>query len=189
MAKIYNNNSTFGVHDTVNQFQYYERHGKQLVRKPGVRTAPFSAGQKNQQSKFKEGVRYYNSIKHDAAMMLAYRKKAGPGQTAYNVAVADSMNAPVIESVNINGLIAQTGLQISVIAKDDFRVAEVRIRIEDANGNVLEEANAIPIAIGTTDNFNWVYTTTAAGVAVVGNKVSVTARDLPGNFITKEKII
>lgn len=56
MAKMTNNNATFGIRGKVNQLVYSQRNGETVVSKPPIRTAPFSEGQKNIVSIFKQAV-------------------------------------------------------------------------------------------------------------------------------------
>jgi hypothetical protein len=195
MAKIYHNTATHGMNGQVNQFVYYDRYGKDIAAKPGVRKAPFSAEQKNLQSRFKRGVAYATMCAAtDPALMLAYKSKAQAGQTGHNIAIADYCNSPVIISVDISDakLVAggrKNAFRISAMVTDDFRVATVKIRIEDQNGKLVEKGDAVIQA----DGLNWIYTTRAyrpgASSTTTKKRVTITATDVPGNSVFEERII
>jgi hypothetical protein len=116
---------------------------------------------------------------------MAYSKKAKPGQTTYNMAVADFFKSPEILAVDISALTAAVGSKISAMVIDNFRVEAVNVKIERGDGSLLEEGNASP----ENDGLNWVYITTSEGAYTSGNRIIITAIDLPGNKTVEEKII
>jgi hypothetical protein len=61
----------------------------------------------------------------------------------------------------------------------------VKVGIEKSDGTLIEEGNA---AI-QPDGLNWQYTTTTANGNNAGNKLLITATDLPGHSITEQKTI
>lgn len=185
MAKNTNNNATFGMSGRVNQFVFRQRFGKTVVAKLPVRTAPLTESQKIVNSTFKKAVLYARTILQDEAIRLAYGKKMIPGQTTHNIAIADFFKAPEILSVDILGVNDPSGSKIIVMAIDNFRVEVVKIQIEKADGTVVEEGNAIL----QNEGLNWVYYTTVENANTSGNKIRVTAIDLPGNKTVEEKII
>ncbi len=67
---------------------------------------------------------------------------------------------------------------IGVTAVDDFRVAQVRVRIENGDGTLVETG----LAVQQADPHQWVYTATAANASLAGDKLTVQATDLPGNL-------
>jgi hypothetical protein len=107
-----------------------------------------------------------------------YGKKAASGQTPFNVAFRDYLKAPVVKSISTENYNGATGSIIEVRAKDDFRVAAVKVRIRDANGVLLEEGNAI---LNPIDRNKWSYATVQLNDSPAGCIVSATAFDLPGN--------
>jgi hypothetical protein len=90
-------------------------------------------------------------------------------KNAYNVALGDWFNPPVIQRVE------RKGKAIRVQAKDDVRVAGVQVMILNEQGKVMENEDATK---GKGDW--WEYTQTAEG------KVIVEARDLAGNVVKAE---
>jgi len=66
-----------------------------------------------------------------------------------------------------------------VNAKDDFRVALVKVSIHSAAGVLIEEGNAI---LDPIKRRLWNYTATQNNATATGSVISATATDLPGNF-------
>ena len=185
MAKMKDNNATHGIRGKVNQLVYSQRNGETVVSKPPIRTAPYSEAQKNITSIFKQAVLYARAILQNAAIRLAYKAKAKRGQSAYNLAIADYFKPPVIVSVDLSHLANQVGSTITALVTDNFRVEAVKVKIEKANGALLEEGNAVL----QPDGLNWQYTTTTANGNTAGNTVSIIATDLPGHSIVEQKTI
>ncbi len=182
MAKMKDNNATHGIRGKVNQFVYSQRFGETLVSKPPIRTAPYTDEQKQVQSVFKRGVLYARSVLMDAAIREAYKQKARRGVSPFNMAVADFCKGPEIVSIDLSNIGTAPGGSISSVALDNFKVQSVKVSIHAADGSEVESGQAVQQADGLT----WVYTTTSAGAHNAGNKVSITATDVPGNSIVDE---
>jgi len=185
MAKMKDNNATHGISGKVNQFVYRQRNGETVVSKPPIRTAPYSEGQMNIVSIFKQAVLYARTILQNAAIRQAYKAKTKRGQSAFNLAIADYFKPPVIVSVDLGQLANQVGSKITALVTDNFRVEKVKVKIEKSNGVLLEEGDAVL----QPDGLNWQYTTTTANGNTAGNKVSIIASDLPGHSIVEQKTI
>ena len=185
MAKMKDNNATFGIRGKVNQFVYSQRNGETVVSKPPIRTAPYSEEQKNIVSIFKQAVLYARAILQNAAIKQAYKKKAKRGQSAFNLAIADFFKPPVVVAVDLIGFTNQAGSKITALVTDNFRVETVKVKIEKVNGTLLEEGDAVLLP----DGLNWQYTTTTANANTTGNTVSIIATDLPGHSIVELKTI
>ena len=185
MAKMKDNNATHGIRGKVNQFVYRQRNGETVVSKPPIRTAPYSEEQKNIVSIFKQAVLYARAILQNAAIKQAYKKKAKRGQSAFNLAIADFFKPPVVVAVDLSGFTDQAGSKITALVTDNFRVETVKVKIEKANGTLLEEGDAVL----QPDGLNWQYTTTTANSNNSGNTVSIIATDLPGHSIIEQKTI
>lgn len=93
----------------------------------------------------------------------------GTMKNAYNVAMGDWFNPPVIHRLG------RYGAAVRIWATDDVQVAGVSVSVLDENGEVLEQGEAVQ---GRGDW--WEYSPSAAG------KVVVEARDLPGNRVSAE---
>jgi len=135
--------------------------------------------------KFQEAVIYGKSAISDPAIKALYTEKASAGQSAYNVAVADYFSAPDIKEVDLSAYTGAVGSTIKIKAIDDFKVAKVFVRIATTDGSLIEEGNAVLQA----DGLYWLYTATQLNNSPAGDKITVTAWDLPNNSAVKEKVL
>jgi hypothetical protein len=100
------------------------------------------------------------------------------------VAVADFFNAPDIESVDLSGYSGKAGNIIRIFVTDDFTVSSVTVSIHNADGSPVEEGYTQP-SVG----YEWRYTATAANETLAGDRILITASDLPGNAATGEQTL
>ncbi|MEO5912075.1 MAG: hypothetical protein ABIP95_14385 [Pelobium sp.] len=75
----------------------------------------------------------------------------------------------------------QVGDGILVKVTDDFRVSEVKVRLEDAVGTLLEGGDAVM----QTDGLTWAYSASTEQATIAGLKFQFKAYDLPGNETVK----
>lgn len=95
------------------------------------------------------------------------------------MALRDFLKAPVVKKINTEMYNGTPGSTIIVHAKDDFRVAEVKVSIYlTSTGDLLEEGNA---TLAPINREKWIYTTSQANASLVGLTIIATATDLPGN--------
>ena len=163
---------------------FSQRFGQTIVGKVPLRSGTSTASQLAVREKFSQATIYAVSAISDPATKKDYEAMAIPGQSAYNLAIADFFNAPEIESTDTAGYSGNIGGLIKVKAKDDFRVAKVTVIISKANGTIVEQGDAVSM-----NGVDWVYTATIANSAYSGNKVKVQVRDLPGNLTEAESTL
>ena len=187
MATSKNNVVTHGLSGKVADLLVFsQRNGKTIVGKvPDKTHVHQSDKQKETVHKFQEAVIYAKSAISDNTTKDAYQGKAGGGVSAYNLALADFMNAPDIDEVDLSGYTGKAGQQIVVRATDDFKVVYVTVAIYGSNGALVEQGNAALSANG----LDWVYITTAETGEPVGDKIVIRASDIPGNVTEKSKVI
>jgi hypothetical protein len=101
------------------------------------------------------------------------------------VAVADYFNAPQIELIDPGRYSGAVGSTITVTVTDDFAVSSVYVKIENMDGTLVEEGEAILESSG----IEWVYTATVANESLSGDKITVTAYDMPGNTDQQENVM
>ena len=168
MAKIVKNTALQGVNGSIGNLVYRQMPdgSTRVSRKPDFRNRKFSQDQKNHQSRFKQAVAYACLA---AKSQPIYAELArGTSKTPYNLALSDWFNPPVIERIE------RKGNSIRVTASDNIRVTEVRIRIVDMEGNVLEEGQASQVD-PAEDPERWEYLSDTPG------RLEITACDLAGN--------
>jgi hypothetical protein len=184
MARSKNNVVTHGLSGKVGDMLVFsQRNGKTIVSKIPNRTAPQSDAQIQHLQKFQEAVIYAKSVMADPTTKAAYAAKAQGGVTAYNVAVADLLNAPNIESINLSAYTGKIGDKIIIRATDDFKVTKVTVTITNADNSLVEKGEAVLSANG----LDWVYTAATVNADLSGDKIVVQAFDLPGNLTEKQQ--
>lgn len=123
----------------------------------------FSKAQKDHQSRFKEASRY---ARFAAKSQPIYAERArGTLKTAYNIALSDWFNPPVIHQIE------WSEGQIRVEARDDVLVTKVQVMVLDETGQVLEKGEAI-----RSDGDWWEFASHDQGTTIIAE-----AWDLPGH--------
>lgn len=187
MSHIKKNVVTHGLSGKVDTLVFRQRSGKTIVATaPGERAfTELNAAQKAVRSAFKKAITYAKAAITNLQLKQAYKEKAKAGQSAYNRATVDFFNAPEIDEIDNSLYTGQVGNVINVPVTDDFRVASVHFKIEKPDGSLLEQGNAVADA----DGLHWMYSATIANSNVTGSIITVTAKDLPGNSVSKTKTI
>ncbi|WP_343673121.1 hypothetical protein [Chitinophaga sp.] len=156
------------------QITIYERNGQIIMaKKRGPSKKKPTKKQLEARYKMRVAAAYAVVILEDPEIKAYYKSLAGPGQNAYNMAVKDAYRSPEVQNIQFE---EET---VVVTAKDEFRVAEVNVRVVDAAGNIVEKGKA---ELGR-NGVDWYYK--AAGLPP-GGKVIVVAVDLPGNETVRE---
>jgi hypothetical protein len=177
---------TKGLSGRIQELVFSQRHGKTFVTSsPQPSNVPASEEQIAIRHTFKDAVRYAKAILTNVANLVAYKAKAKPGQSAYNVAIADFFKPPSIGAIDKSSYTAQAGSFLSAQVTDDFQVASVEVRIENAGGQLIE-AGAATLQ---EDGLHYRYTTTATVANIAGNRITFIATDMPGHLVTKQTTI
>jgi hypothetical protein len=140
------------------------RDGSVVVSmRPIFHRRKFSQAQKDHQSRFKEAAQY---ARFAAKSQPIYAERArGTLKTAYNLALSDWFNSPVIHQIEW-----REG-QIRVEARDDVLVTRVQVTVLDEGGEILEKGEAI-----RSDGDWWEFLSHARGTTIIAE-----AWDLPGH--------
>ena len=181
MAKFGNNFLTHELSGMLGDLVVFrQRDGKTiLANKPGKRNHEPSAAQAAHQQRFQEAVLYAKSVKTIPEKEAEYAVKAVDGLSVYNnVALADFMQAPHIDEIDVTLYNGQPGSKIRIRAVDDFKVAEVTVDVETAEGVQVEHG----AAVRELNNLDWIYTVTGDLGSSAGQKIVIRASDLPGNL-------
>lgn len=187
MAQSKNNIITHGLSGKVGYLIVFRnRNGKTIVAsKPKERKGELSEAQKEHQRNFQQAVIYAKSALNNPETKQAYKDAADTGESAYNVAIADFMNAPDIEQINLTGYSGRIGDTISIKVNDDFLVQEVSVTILNADGTEVERG----LAQLSSGGLDWLYTATAVNESLEGDKIIIQASDMPGNITEKEETL
>jgi len=170
MAKVKRNIVMSGVSGSLGPDHYARitRDGRTIIsQKPDFSNRQFSEGQFDHQSRMKQAAAYAKVASRDNPMYA--KKAAGTSKNAYNVALGDWFNAPVIHRIEWH-----EG-KVRVDATDDMMVTKVTVTILDEEGQRLEQGEA-ELSLGVW----WDYKASNRG------RILVEARDLAGNVTRKE---
>ena len=163
---------------------FRQRAGKTVISlPPAAREDNPTNDQVEVRGRFKDANRYAKTATADPVLKAAYKAKARPGTTAFNVAMVDFFKAPEILEVDISNYTGLAGEPILILATDDFRVQSVMVSIINAVGDVIESGAAM--VHPESDDF-WTYTTIATNPDGASGAVKVQVSDLPGNVTTQE---
>lgn len=131
--------------------------------RPDFSRRKFSKAQKDHQTRFQEASTY---ARFAARAQPIYAELAkGTLKTAYNIALSDWFNPPVIHQIE------WSAGQIRVEARDDVLVTKVQVTMLDEAGQVLEKGDAI-----RCDGDWWEFPSKARGTMIIAE-----AWDLPGH--------
>lgn len=167
MARVHKNAIIEGLSGMIGDQLVFRtlRDGRTIVcSKPDFSRRVLSADQKAHHAKFRQAAAYAREAARTEPLYA--QLAAGTMKTAYNVALADFFHPPVIHSVTRADSI------VLIRARDDVKVAGVRVTMLDEAGTVLERGEALP-AEGDT----WRYQAQQAG------RVLVEVWDLAGNVV------
>jgi hypothetical protein len=187
MSKVGNNIVTQGLSGMLgNQLVFRMRGSQTYVGKAPVKKERIQTdAQIEHQRRWQEAILYGKGAIATPEMKDAYKAAAGENQSAFNVAVADFMNAPHIDEINISQYTGQPGSTILVRAVDDFNVAEVTVTIYNPDGSLVEQGLAVAEAGGSS----WKYTATTVNGDLSGDKIVIRVSDIPGNLTEENRTI
>ena len=138
MAKVKKNPIVRGISGKIGNLVFRQMpSGETYVSGvPNFDKRKFSKGQKDHQSRFKQAVVYAREASKSQPI---YAKLAeGTVMSAYNFALSDWFNPPVIHTVErVNG-------KVRVQASDNVMVVKVVVTVLDEEGKVLEKKEAAP---------------------------------------------
>jgi hypothetical protein len=165
MAKVKRNVILQGISGVIDKTLVFRqmRDGTTILSAaPDFSRRVFSKGQLTHQSRFQQAALYarYAAKKNPIYSELA----KGTTKTAYNIALSDWFNPPVIHHVT------QEDGRIRVKASDNVLVTKVLVMILDEQGKIVEQGQATQV----NETF-WEYIAQSVG------RVIVDAWDLPGN--------
>jgi hypothetical protein len=176
-----------GLSGTVGQLlTFRNRGGKTIVQKYRRPTnIPPTEKLQSVRMNFASCIAYAKKAIKNPVVKAAYQAAAKDGQTAFNVATSDALNPPELTNINLDHYHGAPGDTISVQATDDFKVEAVVVSIYLATGELLEQGSA-SLQPGIPD---WFYIATKENPVPVNSRITVSAKDLPGNSSSLSIII
>jgi hypothetical protein len=183
MAKVKLNPALEAIHGKVGDLVFKRYEGREIVGPVPDRTGVVAtANQLAQQDKFRLAALYGKAALADPQTKQVYSDAADrKGVPIFALTVADFLNEPAVDEIDLSGYSGKTGESIRVRASDDLQVQGVTLVIRAQNGSIVEQGAAVWNATSTM----WVYTTTTTlnqGDAV---SIEVSATDRPGHQTTR----
>jgi hypothetical protein len=182
MAKSKGNVITFGLSGKIGDFLVFrQKDGQTIVAKLAKPSKKASEKQEAHRKLFQRATVYAKAATEDPQLKKLYDAvvKKKKGVTAYNVAVADFCHAPDIETIDLSDYSGAVGDEIRVIVSDDFAVKSVHVSISNADGSMVEEGYA-----SSGPGNRWTYIVIQNNESLDGDKIVVSASDIPGNITT-----
>jgi hypothetical protein len=183
MAKVKLNPTLEAIQGKIGDLVYKRYHHEEIVSRMPDRTGIVpTADQLAQREKFRLAALYGKAALADPQSRTVYEDVAArKGEPVFAVTVADFLNAPAVEEIDLARYTGRSGEPIIIRASDDVEVRGVSVSIRDQQGAVLEQGPAL----WTPANAVWSYTTTTALAQGQSVSIEVTAADRPGHKTTK----
>lgn len=183
MGRIYHNNH--GTSGKIGAIIYrLQKDGKILVAsRPKKRKKKISGSQQKVRDRFNAAAFYAKKVKETPELLQYYQSLEKPGKSVHLLAMTDCMRPPRIEETDVSSYDGAAGSEIRVHVIKDGQLT-VKVRIEKADGTLVEEGLAVQQSYAV-----WVYEATASNDALSGSRITVSAKDLPGNVVRKEIIL
>ena len=181
MAKVQDNILAKGFSGTIGkQLTFRQIGGNTFVSKyQKTPTVPATEKKLAVQTKFGLATAYARRAVKDPEMKAMYQAVVTGGQRAFNIAMIDALQAPVVESIQAEGYHGQKSEPIIIYAKDNFKVAAVLVSVYNKTGSLVEKGNAV---LQENEEMNWLYICNEENTEYNGSKITAVATDLPGNM-------
>ena len=161
---------------------FRELRGETIAgRKPSISGEP-TESQVEQRERFKQAAAYGKSVMANSSLRALYEEAAkSKNIPVFALTVADFLNEPTIESVDMAGYTGKIGDLIRIATSDDFGVVKVQINILNVDGVKVETGQAVETASGSG---RWVYTAVSSFAVDSELNVQIVATDRPGGSAT-----
>ena len=124
---------------------------------------------------FKDAVSYCRAVFQNQARRAAFEAKAAAaGAQVFATIMSEFAKNPVLREVNLDGYRGRSGDVIAVRTRTDLSLANVHVRLRQADDTVIEEGDAV------LANGEYRYTATQAAPAGAAGFAEVTVRDTDG---------
>ena len=183
MAKVKLNPTLESIQGKIGDLVYRRFNDEEIVGRMPDRTGIVpTPNQVAQQQKFRLAALYGKAALADPQTRTVYEDAASrKGEPVFAVTVADFLNAPAVDEIDLAGYTGRSGEIIRVRASDDVEVKGVSVSVRDQQGNVLEQG----AATWSTTSETWSYTTTTNLTQGQSVSIEVSATDRPGHKTTK----
>ena len=176
----------FGFHGRINdQIVIKQRNGKPvLCFYPKRDKVKWTENQKLHRREFKMATMYAKMIMKNSGKRLFYEEREHDGINVWNLAIADFLIKPVINSIHIRKARGFDQYLIQVLATDNFLITGVRIDLFDLSGIFMEQVHATQFR--HTDR--WMFRINSEKLSTVGH-IKALAKDNVGHCATMEYMV
>ncbi|MBL8080249.1 MAG: hypothetical protein JNM55_19925 [Anaerolineales bacterium] len=183
MAKVKLNPIVEQLRGQVGELVFRRTFGKVVVgRKADTEGREPSPGQLEVRDRFREAALYGRVALANPATKKLYADAADKkGKPVFSMVMADFLNAPSIDEIDVSEYTGAQGSPISIRTEDDFMIDRVTVNISDVNGAQLENGDA-----ALDPNGRWVYAATSTVPAGTDVRITVTATDRPGSAVVRD---
>jgi hypothetical protein len=187
MAKSGNNVVTHGLSGQIGGILVFKTvKGKTIVSaSPRKSNRLPSEKQQEQQKLFQEAVIYGKTVMVTPELRAKYELSVPLGSSIYQVALADFLHAPKFDEIDVTKYLGAPGNTIRIRVTDDFSVENVEVTIQNEDGSLVENGDAVRMANGV----DWEYIATVQNSSLTGDKILVRAHDLPGNIAESNVVL
>ena len=187
MARVKKNVLTQGLSGKLGKQLVFRQVGERTIvaSLPGPWVKPFTEPQQVHHQQFKEAIKYAKSVIADPEKKAGYKAAAINGMSAFNFAVSDYMNLPVILELDLSGYTGEIGSSIRIKAIDNFKVVSVSVSIFKADDTLVETGQAIR----SSNGLDWFYTSAYQNTEMKGGKIVATVTDTPGHCVEMMKML
>ncbi|WP_315051757.1 hypothetical protein [Capnocytophaga leadbetteri] len=159
-----------------------------VARYPRPRNPELKATEKQlkHRSKFQEAVLYAKSVLANPTQKALYQadhKVKRKLMSAFNVAIADYLNPPVVRRIDVSNYRGKIGDKIYFIILDDISVQSVKVALHQSGDTLIEQGDAVK------EGMLYVYTATTNQSSFTGSILTVTVTDLPKNVTEKKQTL
>jgi hypothetical protein len=186
MAKSVENIFTEGISGTIaKKMTMRQVRGETVIgRKNRGSKSPATEKQQSARNKFRKAKTYIAWAMADPDTKAAYEAVAVRlGISTYTLIQKEAFQAPIITEIDTEQYKGRPGDVISIWAFAPFKVVSVKVVILSADSVLLEEGEAVLV------DGKWLYTVTGGNPTPVGDRIIVTAANLPGNKAVKEAVL
>jgi hypothetical protein len=183
MAKVKLNPIVEQLRGQVGQLVFRQSYGQQVVGRKADQSGHVpTAGQVEIRDRFREAALYGRVALANPATKKLYEDAADKkGKPVFSMVMADFLNAPSIDEVDLSEYNGTPGSPITIRTEDDFMIDRVTVHISDVDGAQLEGGDA-----SLEPDGRWVYAATGTVSAGTNVRITVTATDRPGSTAVKD---
>jgi hypothetical protein len=159
----------------------FKKRGNKIYvsMKPKKGTKKASKAQLARRKVFRKAVYYAKTAMANEATRAFYKAIAAEKEReARPLCVADYLNAPTIEELDVSKYQGNVGDRILIMTYDDVGVVKVNVTLTNRDGMTIETGRAVEQGVGSG---NWEYTATVSVPPGSGICIEAEAYDRPAN--------